>query len=362
MISNNTVFIGKVQHTKNYKRAPLFLNKLFLKELKINCGNNMKSVVLIMIVLLIYSCDSTDPTPGENLDIAGPLLFISNESGTMQLYSMKLDGTDVKQITNNPNFPVTDAKWSPDGKMIALTSPSTTKNKYGADIYIMDADGTNKYKLTGNALQGVHYGSGEQPNWSHDSKSLVFSRLMFPEAIGNTDLYVIDINSENEKRVTSTYSLSEMWPSFSCDNNKILAMVIHWNTVDSTGNSIQHFTTNIIDLNGNTINEFGVEGEGWNVPIWSYDCSKILFTFSDSSYDNHIYYMNADGTELQRLLINEFKFYQCVEWTNDNLIIYNATNQNYFNNIFMMNIDLNILQDITPFDVEIVEATSLKLN
>ena len=322
----------------------------------------MKIIFLTIITFSIISCNTTEPLIETEWQISGPVLFVSNKSGTMQLYSMNLEGTDVKQLTDDPNFPITDAKWSPNGQMIVLTSPSTTEIKYGADIYIVNADGTNKRKITGDALSGVHYGSGEKPNWSNDTKSLVFSRLMYPEAIGNTDIYTINIDGTNEKRITSTISISEMWPSYSCDDKNILAMSIHWNTVDSTGNSIQHFTTAIFDLDGNIMSEFGIAGEGWYVPIWSYDCSKILFTLSNNLYMKNIYSMNYDGTNLVRISFDNYKFYHGVVWTKENKIIYNTANKYYYNKIFIINSDGSGIKDITPFEAEIVEATSVKLN
>lgn len=322
----------------------------------------MKIIFLTIIIFSIISCNTTEPLIETEWQISGPVLFVSNKSGTMQLYSMNLEGTDVKQLTDDPNFPITDAKWSPNGQMIALTGPSITENKYGPDIYIVNEDGTNKRKITGDALDGVHYGSGLNPNWSNDSKSLVFSRLMYPEAIGNTDIYTINIDGTNEKRITSTYNISEMWPSYSCDDQNILAMSIHWNTVDSTGNSIQHFTTAIFDLDGNIMSEFGIAGEGWYVPIWSYDCSKILFTLSNKYYMKSIYSMNYDGTDLTRITFDNYKFYHAIIWTKENKIIYNTANKYYSNKIFIINSDGSGIQDITPFEAEIVEATSVKLN
>lgn len=322
----------------------------------------MKIKILVVMILAVTACNTTEPPTEEKWQISGPVLFVSNKSGTMQLYSMNLEGTDVKQLTDDPNFPITDAKWSPNGKMIVLIGPSSTENKYGPDIYIVNADGTNKRKITGDALDGVHYGSGLNPNWSNDSKSLVFSRLMYPEAIGNTDIYTINIDGTNEKRITSTISISEMLPSYSCDNQNILAMSIHWNTVDSTGNSIQHFTTAIFDLDGNIMSEFGIAGEGWYVPIWSHDCSKIIFTLSNKDFKEAIYCMNYDGTDLTRISFDNYKFYHAVIWTIENKIIYNSTDSNYYNKIFIINSDGSGIKDITPFEAEIVEVTSVKSN
>ena len=53
---------------------------------------------------------------------------------------MNADGTDVRQLTDNGALDW-DASWSPDGDRIAFVS-----DRYDyAEIFVMDADGTNTY-------------------------------------------------------------------------------------------------------------------------------------------------------------------------------------------------------------------------
>jgi len=42
-------------------------------------------------------------------------------------------------------------------------------------LLLMLTGGTNKYEIANNVVVGVHYGTGEKPNWASDSKSLVFT-------------------------------------------------------------------------------------------------------------------------------------------------------------------------------------------
>ena len=65
---------------------------------------------------------------------------------------------------------IADPKFSPDGKRIvfAVTASSLVDGKSNADIYIMDADGSNLRKLTNNPSSDAH------PCWSPDGKSLLF--------------------------------------------------------------------------------------------------------------------------------------------------------------------------------------------
>jgi hypothetical protein len=58
----------------------------------------------------------------------------------------------------------------------------------------------------------------------------------------------------------------------------------------------------------------------------------------------------------------KYKNYRCVEWIDENTIVINATSKYYANKIFLMNSDGTDIKEITPFNAEIVAATSLNLN
>ena len=85
-----------------------------------------KRILYILCFLGIYlsfSCKDNPIDPNDGFPVtAGPILFITDKSGTNQLYSMNKDGSDVQQLTSDPNFPIIDAKWSPDGSKIAVVS------------------------------------------------------------------------------------------------------------------------------------------------------------------------------------------------------------------------------------------------
>ncbi len=65
---------------------------------------------------------------------------------------------------------VKDAQISPDGAKIAfsVTSYDLTRGKSNSEIYLMDADGTNKIRLTNNPAADYH------PRWHKDGKHLLF--------------------------------------------------------------------------------------------------------------------------------------------------------------------------------------------
>lgn len=73
------------------------------------------------------------------------IVFNSDRNGNVQLFMMSLDGTHLVELTENDSNSAY-ADWSPDGERIVFESDRDTGE---ANIYVMDADGSNVRQLTG---------------------------------------------------------------------------------------------------------------------------------------------------------------------------------------------------------------------
>lgn len=77
------------------------------------------------------------------------------------IWTMNIDGTDVAQLTNNPDERAFMPAWSPDGKKIIYSSTIKGKKKDN-DLYIINSDGTGLMQITTNeSYEGT-------PVWSTD--------------------------------------------------------------------------------------------------------------------------------------------------------------------------------------------------
>ena len=87
--------------------------------------------------------------------------------GYPQIFVRNVDGSGVQQLTfgEGPGSGRGGPDWSPDGTQIAFTGPGP-----GTDIYVMNADGSNQRRLLNSVTM-----SGSEPSWSPDGTKLAFT-------------------------------------------------------------------------------------------------------------------------------------------------------------------------------------------
>ncbi len=319
--------------------------------------------VLVPLVLLsLVSCDTTAPDTEGFLAEPGPILFVSDASGTSQLYSMQPDGSDVRQLTDDPEFPVGRAVWSPDGTKIVFEGPQEAR-RYGPALYVVNADGTGRYRLTRTATPGVHLANGAHPVWSPDSRRIAFRRLMIPEALGLYETYAVDVDGTNEQRVTnslvdalSLHTQVSDWTS----ENLLFGSAFDYAYRDSLGRLAENRKLVALDLNGIYQWAWGEDKEIVGSPILSPDESKIAFNVRHKSSDGgfvqeEIHVMDMDGSNRRQLTRSEHRYVWPIAWSPDGtrLLVQAGTPPGQgFERILMVPLNGSGAVDITPCPVE----------
>ena len=102
--------------------------------------------------------------PGAN----GKIVFETNRDGNAEIYTMNADGTNRVDLTRNPADD-TDPRWSTDGSRIVFAS-----NRSGNyQIYTMNADGSAVTRVTNDANED------RRPTWTADGH-ILFQNGTFP--------------------------------------------------------------------------------------------------------------------------------------------------------------------------------------
>ncbi len=173
--------------------------------------------------------------------------------------------------------------WSPDSRRIAYSS-----SKGGtANIWIMNSDGSDKKKLTEKG--------GQYPSFSMDGNKLVFVSYRENE---NGDLYILDINSGKEGRVTSDKNI-KLYPSFMNTDTSII-----YSSIESDTNK-----NGVLDLQDRSIIRCIDTKKGLSYPMTKKTDSsfkaKWLPVLSTRDYNGVIIYTDITGENINLNIIPE---------------------------------------------------------
>ena len=113
--------------------------------------------------------------------------------------TVHIDGTHLRQLTDNTLFESEHPNWSPDSRRIVFQIHYFGG---GADLAIVNADGSGLTQLT-------FYGEGSRngsfdPCFSPDGSRILFSHFL---STGGDDLYTMDPNGTGVTQVTKTVAL-----------------------------------------------------------------------------------------------------------------------------------------------------------
>jgi Tol biopolymer transport system component/DNA-binding winged helix-turn-helix (wHTH) protein len=197
---------------------------------------------------------------GENLSTASLVEYspdgrwvawLSNTDG--HLWRSRVDGSERIQLTAPP-LRIFTMKWSPDDKHLALMADEPGKPW---KLYLVDSDGGKLTPLLNEDRNEA------DPNWSPDSKTLVFGRL--PDRMdGETQpkaIYLLDVATRKVNEVPGSTGLFS--PRLSPDGRYIVAIRLDQRALmlfDRTAGKWSTLTTH-----------------GAGDPLWSEDGRSIYF-------------------------------------------------------------------------------------
>ena len=207
---------------------------------------------------------------------------------TWHLYTMDINGGNVRQLTNNP-WSDLRPDWSPDGTRIVFHS--------GQTLALINCDGTHFQRLpTGEKTSPV------DPDWSPDGSQIVFSAAVWIDAHDwHWDIFVLNLATGIVRNLTNqprrdehpSWSPDGQWITFSSNRDPLFWL--------KDGNGVAIGATSdiyIIDAQGNRLRNLTQTEANEEFPTWSPDGKSIAFA---RDWDLDLYVMEVENRRTRRL-------------------------------------------------------------
>ncbi len=243
------------------------------------CSYFMPGDQQILYASTHQSGDSCPPVPS----IKGEYLWPVYDS--YDIYVADLSGHILKKLTDSPGYDA-EATISPQGDKIVFTSDRSGD----LELWTMNIDGTNQKQVT----SGLGYDGGAF--FSPDGKKLVFraSRPKTPEEVSkyrkflaeglvaptNMEIYMCNVDGSDLKQVTHLGNAN--WaPYFTPDGKKI---IFSSNYFSKGGYDFHLF---MINTDGTGLEQITREGNFNAFPMFSPDGKRLVFSSNRNNPDPH---------------------------------------------------------------------------
>ncbi|GIW72845.1 MAG: hypothetical protein KatS3mg102_2387 [Planctomycetota bacterium] len=171
-----------------------------------------------------YDAEATVSPRGDRI------VFTSMRDGDLELYSMRLDGSELRRLTHEVGYDG-GAFYSPDGSRIVYRRSRFDSEAEVAEyrellaqgkvrpgkleIWVMDADGSNKRQVT-------DFGAASFCPFFHpDGERIIFSSNLHEPRSRNFELYLIRVDGTGLERVTFSEEF-DGFPMFSPDGTRLV--------------------------------------------------------------------------------------------------------------------------------------------
>ena len=219
-----------------------------------------------------FSDDIVETLTGQNGIAASKFAFVSNRTGSKEIYISDYDGANQRQITQERAISVAPA-LSPDKSRLAYTG---YQSGY-ADIYLIDLQSGARTPIL--KYPGTNSGASFSPDGSRVACTL--------SRDGNPELYIASANGSGARRLTRSRGV-ESSPSWSPDGSEIV-----YSSDDSGGPQLYR-----ISVAGGAPRRISTGFNYCTEPSWSPDGKKIAFTVRQGGFSIAVVELATGATRI----------------------------------------------------------------
>jgi Tol biopolymer transport system component len=263
-------------------------------------------IVTASAIAAVASVPAAAGLPDRN----GRIAFGADRDGNAlfdpQIYSVREDGTGLRQLTRSKGAFNACAAYSPDSSKIAYCSSAGGED---LDVWIMNRNGSGKVNVTQTDEVDDFFAA-----WSPDGSQLVFS--VRPVGEGGEDLYVQNADGSGRKQLTdSPKDAGDHTPSWTPDGKYI---VFTREVVISEEDEIFDSEIMIVAATGGEPQNIPVEG----LEAFATDVSPDGSTILMDADDGNVWTMGLDGSDLTQITTDERREFLARYSPDGNMIVY----------------------------------------
>jgi Tol biopolymer transport system component len=238
-------------------------------------------------------------------------------SGDVQdIYTRDVDGSEITNVTNTPDVHEMEVAWSPDSRLLALTSGAPPRCHFiPSRLEVMNADGSERRLL---ADFSSSQGQVDTPRWIGGGSALLFHVTHlgpgqgFGAPAGNPELYTVNVDGSDLRRVYEPVGADFQW-LLSPDGERLaifeMRMPKGWRML-------------LGDVDGTGMEEVArAEGDlsqlQWLPAGWSPDGARLAFSeCRGDPCEMALLVVNTDGSGV-RTLLDAYTAFEPLAWFPD---------------------------------------------
>ena len=206
--------------------------------------------------------------------IGGTVVFHSDRSGELDIYTLSLTTSNVQQLTDAVGRDFEPA-WSPDGKTIAFSSDRDDPDN--AHLYLMNADGSDQRRLISDFVPD-QVGA----RWSPDGEWILFHSNPLVDGLPRFDIFKVRPDGSDLTNVSNAPGNSFMG-DWSPDGSRIVFV------------SQRHGNRQLYVMSADGSGQVRLTNGQWedSLPRWSLDGQSIIFESNRSGSTFSLYRVAA---------------------------------------------------------------------